>query len=41
VLSNRKDGLVGGYREPNDEIAFRAFAAALVGRVSGAIALQK
>ena len=41
VLSNRTDGLVGGHRQPNDEIAFRTFAASLVGRISGAIALQK
>lgn len=41
VLSNRTKGLVGGYQQPNNEIAFRAFAASLVGRISGAIALQK
>lgn len=41
VLSNRAEGAVGGYREPNEEISFRAFAASLVGRVSGAIALQE
>lgn len=41
VLSNRRDGLTGGYREPNDEIGFRTFAASLVGRIAGAIALQK
>ena len=37
VLSGREGGLKGRYREPNEEIAFKAFAASLVGRVSAAL----
>ncbi len=41
LLSSRGDALEGGYREPNEELAFRAFAASLVGRVSSALAVEE
>ena len=41
VLSNRGNGLAGGYREPNEEVSFRAFAASLVGRISAAVAMGR
>lgn len=35
ILSDRKGGLKGNYREPSQEVNFRAFAASLLGRAEG------
>ena len=35
VMSSQKEGKRGEYREPNEELAFKNFAASLIGKITG------